>query len=128
MPELELRNAPIYEPGGENKYPEDWQPPETELWSIPKIITDQNESGIPDESIRLRQGIVCEVRLNTEYLFQNVNLNEDDTIDFSLHGDPDGIWGILNTHAFVRANTTIYFINRTHKDVLYLATFKQNQI
>lgn len=122
-----LFGAPIDDPDGEGKYLEERRPPQTEEWSIPPILTDELSSTHPEESIRLRQGIVCEVILDSEYLFQNVNMNEDDLIDFSLHGDPEGIWGQLNTHSFVRANTTIYFINRTHKDVLYLATFKQNQ-
>lgn len=109
-------------------YDEDWQPSKDEEWSIPPVITDQNDQIVPDEAIRLRQGIVCEVQLDSEYLFQNINLNEDDVIDFSLHGDPDGIWGLLNTHSLIRANTVIYFLNRTHKDVLHLATFKQTQL
>ncbi len=106
------------------QYPEDWQPPEEELWSIPPIITDTAPL-IDDQAIRLRQGIVCEVKLDTEYLFQNINMNEDDLIDFSFHGDKDGVWGQLNTHAFVRVKKSIFFLNRTHKDVLYLATFQQ---
>lgn len=118
-------HAPIYEPNDPEKFPPDWQPPEDEVWSVPPVLTDENYS-VNDGAIRLRQGIVTEVRLDGEYLFQNVNENEDDIIDFSLHGNPDGIWGKLNTHAFVRVNTTIYFLNRTHKDVLYMATFKQN--
>ena len=79
-----------------------------------------------DMAIRLRQGIVCKVHMNDEWLFQNVNDNEDDHIEFSLHGDPDGIWGKMNPRAFIRARSPIYFINRTHKDVLFLAAFKQN--
>ncbi len=122
--------APIFEPNGPGKYQEVWQPPETEQWSIPPVITDENSMTMmfTDNAIRLRQGIVCEVYLDQEWLFQNVNENEDDYIDFSLHGDPKGIWGKLNTHAFVRVRTNIYFINRTHKDVLFLATFKQNKV
>ncbi len=108
------------------QYPEEWQPPETEQWSIPPVITDDVTSlGGIDEAIRLRQGIIMEVQLDTEYLFQNVNDNEDDVIHFSLHGLRDGIWGVMNPRTFVRVKTTIYFLNRTHKDVLYLATFQQ---
>ncbi len=108
------------------QYEEDWQPPQKEVWTIPPIITDDQTSlGGIDEAIRLRQGIIMEVQLDTEYLFQNVNGNEDDYIDFSLHGLAGGIWGQLNPRSFVRARTTIYFVNRTHKDVLYLASFQQ---
>lgn len=102
-----------------------WKPPAGEQWSIPKVITDE-VSGIDDNAIRLRQGIICEIKMDAEWLFQNVNMNEDDVIDFSFHGNPDGIWGQLNTHSFVRAKTNLFLLNRTHKDVLYLATFKQN--
>lgn len=122
-----LFGAPIDDPDNPDKFPPEYQPPETEVWSIPPVLTDELSSQFDDNAIRLRQGIVCEVRLNSEWLFQNVNMNEDDVIDFSLHGDPDGIWGKLNTHSFVRCNIPIYFLNRTHKDVLYLASFKQNQ-
>ncbi len=110
----------------------DWRPPETEEWSIPPILTDEYDPTTQpkDLSIRLRQGIVCEVQISAtqDWMFQNVNQNEDDIIDFSLHGDPNGIWGRLNPGSFVKVGGTIYFINRTHKDVLYLATFKQNDI
>jgi hypothetical protein len=118
--------APV-NPGVPNppQLPEDWKPPETEVWSLPPIMTDEPGT-LADMAIRLRQGIIMEVRLNHEWMFQNVNDNEDDIIHFSLHGDPTGIWGELNPRAFVRATTPIYFLNRTHKDVLYMASFKQN--
>ena len=109
------------------QYPEDWQPPKSELWSIPPIITgDTTATLYKDEAIRLRQGIVCEVHLKKDFIFQNVNGNEDDIIDFSMHGDVNGIWGRLNPGTLIKARTTIYFINRTHEDVLLLAAFKQN--
>ncbi len=108
------------------QYPDNWRPPKTELWSIPPVITDDQTSlGGVDEAIRLRQGIIMEVGLDTEYLFQNVNKNDDDEIDFSFHGLRDGIWGTFNPGTLIRARATIYFLNRTHKDVLYLATFQQ---
>lgn len=107
--------------------PDSFQLPKTEEWSIPPILTGDPGS-MQDNAIRLRQGIVCEVRLNTEWLFQNINDNEDDVVDFSLHGDPTGIWGKMNPRSFIRATTPVYFINRTDKDVLYLASFKQNSL
>ena len=118
--------APINTPPNPPQYDPTWQPPKEELWSIPPIITDEKSSPLNDNAIRLRQGIVVEVKLDDEWLFQNINGNEDDVIDFSLHGDPDGIWGLMNPRSFVRARTTVYFVNRTHADVLFLATFKQN--
>jgi len=105
---------------------ENWRPPETEQWSIPPVLTNESGGPMTDMAIRLRQGIVCKVQMNDEWLFQNVNDNEDDIIHFSLHGDPVGIWGELNPRAFVRCKSDVYFLNRTHKDVLFLASFKQN--
>jgi len=111
-------NPPQYDPA--------WMPPQTERWSNPPVITDEKSATMTDNAIRLRQGIVCEVVLAAEWLFQNVNNNENEVVEFSLHGDPDGIWGKMNPRSFVRARTTVYFLNRQHQDVLYLATFKQN--
>jgi hypothetical protein len=106
--------------------PDEFKLPQTEQWSVPPVLTGDPGGPMTDMAIRLRQGIVCEVRMNDEWLFQNVNDNNDDIIHFSLHGNPEGIWGELNPRSFVRAKCDIYFINRTHKDVLYLASFKQN--
>ena len=117
--------APINTPPNPPQYDPAWMPPQKEQWSIPPVITDE-KSATMDNAIRLRQGIVCEVVLDAEWLFQNVNNNENEVVEFSLHGDPDGIWGKMNPRSFVRAATTVYFLNRQHQDVLYLATFKQN--
>ena len=106
------------------QYPPDWRPPEKEKWSIPPVITEE-AAAIPDSAIRLRQGIICEVKLDSSVLFQNVNDNNDDIIEFSYHGDKDGIWSKLDAHMFVRTKATIFFLNRTHKDELYLAVIKQ---
>ncbi len=113
-------NPPQYDPA--------WMPPQTEKWSNPPVITDEKSATMMDNAIRLRQGIVCEVVLDAEWLFQNINNNENEVVEFSLHGDPDGIWGKMNPRSFVRAATTVYFLNRQHQDVLYLATFKQNTV
>ena len=110
------------------QYPPEWKPPEQELWSIPKVITDDNTNSQHDNSIRCRQGVVVEIVLDQEWLFQNINENEDDVIEFSLHGQANGIWGKLLPANFVRAKTTVFFLNRTNKDVLYLASFKQNPL
>ncbi len=119
---MPLTFAPIDAPDGAGKYLETWQPPKREAWSIPPVIVTEN-IGADNTSIRLRQGIVCEVKIDKEWLFQNVNLNEDDHIDFSLHGDPEGIWGKLNTHSLLKVDSNIYFLNRTNIDVLFLAAF-----
>ena len=118
--------APVNPVPNDPQMPPGWKPSAKEEWSIPPVLTDEKTSPMTDMAIRLRQGIVCEVRMNDEWLFQNVNDNNDDIILFSLHGDPEGIWGELNPRSFVRSKTTVYFLNRTHKDVLYLASFKQN--
>ena len=119
--------APINTPPNPPQYNEAWMPPEKELWSIPPVITDEMAAGpAADNSIRLRQGIVCQIDLDSDWLFQNINLNENEVIEFSLHGVPDGIWGRMHAGTLIRANGTIFFLNRTRNDVLHLATFKQN--
>ena len=102
-------------------YPPDWTPPKLEKWSVPPILTDDSNV-LTDNAIRLRQGIICEVKLDSEFTFQNVNENEDDIVEFSYHGDKDGIWGKLNPHSLLKVRRSIFFLNRTHKDVLFLAT------
>ena len=103
------------------QYPPNWQPPKHEKWSIPPVITDDAVG--TDNAIRLRQGIICEVKLDSIFRFQNINENEDDLIEFSYHGDKDGIWGKMVIGTTLVASRPLYFLNRTHKDVLYLSTF-----
>lgn len=105
-----------------------------DVWSIPPIISDPTLPDVippvPNPAtgtmrIPLRQGIICQVDMDREWLIQNVNTNEDDVIEFSLHGEVDGTWNKLNTHSLVKAGTTMFFLNRTDIDVLYMAIFPQ---
>jgi hypothetical protein len=104
-------------------------------WSIPPVDTDpslpSNTPIIPHPDptnptlhsmrIPLRQGIPTIVNMATPWLFQNVNENEDDFIEFSFHGEVDGTWNKMNIGNFVKVNRPIYFLNRTDKEVLYMA-------
>lgn len=105
-----------------------------EKWSIPPIISDPN---LPAEAtplpspvdgtmrVPLRRGIVCEVNMDRAWLFQNVGLNEDAEIEYSFHGEIDGTWNVMNSHSLVKAGAPMYFLNRTRKDVIYMAAFPQ---
>ncbi len=121
MPSIQL--APIDDPTGVGKISPDWQPAETEQWSIPVAMDNSLSVSHYDNAIRVRQGIVCEVRLTGEWLFQNINNNENEVVEFSFHGQFDGIWGKLNPGNLIRVGKTIYFLNRTKHDTLYLASF-----
>lgn len=96
----------------------------TEVWSIPPIKTTDTK-GSDDLSILLRQGVVTQILCDSEWLLQNVSENEDEYVEFSFHGDRDGIWGKLNTHSFLRFKVPIYILNRTHIDNVKVAVFKQ---
>lgn len=104
-------------------------------WSIPPIISNpllpDNVSVIPgpetDGSMRvpLRKGIVCCVEMDRPWLLQNINQNEDDHIEFSLHGEVDGTWNKLNVSSSLKTKVPMFFLNRTDKDVIYMAIFPQ---
>lgn len=104
-------------------------------WTIPPIISDpslpDNINILPspetDGSIRvpLRKGIVCCVEMDRAWLLQNINQNEDDFIEFSLHGEVGGTWNKLNVSSSLKAQTSMFFLNRTDKDVIYMAIFPQ---
>ncbi len=106
----------------------------SEPWSIPPVLTDTSLVGVNTPlpgpltgtyRIPLRQGIVCEVMMSRGWLIQNVEENEDLKIEYSLHGEVDGTWNKMNAGSGVRVGTSMYFLNRTTKDVIYLAIFPQ---
>ncbi len=121
--QLDLRLAPI-DPTVPGQISPDWRPPKTELWTRPKVFNSIPGVITPDPemSIRLRQGIIAELKIDRSkpYMFQNVNENEDDIIEFSFHGDPYGTWNKLMPGNMVSTNRSMFFLNRTNKDVLYM--------
>jgi hypothetical protein len=121
---LEERFAPI-DPTVPGQFPDTYRPPAIEPNTIPTVEDTVPGTVTPDRdmSIRLRRGIVAEVKVDGDkpYMIQNVNENEDDLIEFSFHGDPKGIWNKLYPGGSVIVNRTIFFLNRTSKDTLYLA-------
>ena len=121
--DVELDLAPI-NPTVPNQIDQGYKPPDYEKISSKPQVWDTTTYSIPDKdfAVRLRQGIVCEITINGyPYMLQNINDNEDDVLEFSFHGNPDGIWNRLEPANLVQVNRTIWFLNRTNKDVLYLA-------
>ncbi len=111
-----------------------------EPFSIPPITSDPSLPGVsPDmlphpsnpnalmQTMRvpLRKGIICQVNMDRPWLLQNVNENEDDKIEFSIHGEVDGTWNRMHIGTSVKAAASMFFLNRTDKDVLYMAIFPQ---
>lgn len=103
-------------------------------YSIPPILTDTAMVGVPTTlpgpdtgtyRIPLRKGIVCEVYMNRGWLIQNVEDNEDLKIEYSLHGEEDGTWNVMNAGSGIKVGAPLYFLNRTNKDVIYMAIFPQ---
>lgn len=103
-------------------------------YSIPPILTDTALTGVQTPlpgpatgtyRVPLRKGIVCEVVMNRGWLLQNVEDNEDLKIEYSLHGEVDGTWNVMNAGSGIRVGTSLYFLNRTNRDVIYLAIFPQ---
>lgn len=92
-----------------------------ELWSIPPVISDTPGPIIPDISVILEQGVIYDIRMGIPHIIQNVSENEDDYIEFSHHGDRDGIWHYLNTHSIIKTNTEIFLLNRSHKKNVMVA-------
>ena len=130
--QIEIKLAPVNAPPIAGQLPPEYKPPEKELWSIPQVITDTYTGLIipdKDEALRVRQGVVLEVAIAgvspaggaSAYYIQNINENEDDIIEWSFHGVPDGIWSKLMPANLILTNRSIFFLNRTNKDVLYLA-------
>ena len=129
---IEVKLAPPNTPSIAGQLPSEWKPPEKEKWSIPQVITDTYTGLITpdkDEALRVRQGVILEVVIAgvnpaggaSAYYIQNINENEDDIIEWSFHGEPDGIWSKLMPSNLILTNRSMFFLNRTNKDVLYLA-------
>ena len=77
------------------------------------LTWDRTES---DQGFVLTQGIVYQVVIGgRSTLLQNISDNEDDYIEFSRHGDPCGLWNRLNVGSSLSLSTSIFLLNRTHK-------------
>lgn len=104
------------------------------VWSIPPIISDaingELEPPVPNPAtgtmrIPLRQGIICRIDMNTNWLFQNLAENEDDFLEFSYHGNKEGTWNVMNSGTLVKSGHPMYFLNRTDEEVIYMALYPQ---
>ena len=101
----------------------DWK--KSKLWSIPPVLSE-DPPGSAEQSFILTQGIVYTIINQGTSLFQNISENEDDIIDFSLHGDPKGTWNQLFPGSFLKATGNLYMLNRTHKHNCKVAVTNSN--
>ncbi len=92
-----------------------------DMWSIPPIKTTLSDTALNDSGVQLEQGVIVELVITATTLLQNVSENEDDKIEFSFHGEEDGVWGRLNTGSLLKIDRTIFVLNRTHKDIALLS-------
>ena len=90
----------------------DWEKPK--LWSVPPVLSE-DPPAMSEQSFILTQGIVYQILNQGTTLFQNVSDNEDDWIEFSLHGDPHGTWNQIFPGSFIKATGNLFLLNRNHK-------------
>ncbi len=105
------------------------------VWSIPPhdvatqavagTVIVSIVAGSNDQSILLTQAIVYEVTINVDCFMQNTSENEDDVIEWSRHGDPDGLWMRLGSSNLLEIGigSVIYLYNRTHKQNSVMSVF-----
>ena len=101
----------------------DWKKPK--LWSIPPVLSTDPEDH-DDQSFILTQGIVYDVQNKQTVLLQNISENEDDVIDFSFHGDPEGTWNQIFPGSFIKTTGSLFLLNRTHKHNCKVAVISSN--
>ena len=97
-------------------------PNKNKNWSVPPVwSTDPGVS--KDHSFAMLQGVIYEIKIaqGDRVKMQNVSENENDYVEFSHHGDPDGKWLILNTHSMVECSRDIFMLNRNHKQNCIIA-------
>ena len=78
-----------------------------------------------DSSVPLEMGVVYEVRAIVAHFIQNISENEDDKLEFSRHGDPDGNWAKLNAGSMVKFEGTLFLLNRTHMENMKVAFIEE---
>lgn len=112
-----------------------------EVWSIPPIVDVRGDypsppsSGIVDprendQSFVMLQGIVHDIQISSGQtkFFQNLMENEDDKIEYSFHGKPDGVWMKLNAGTIMSVNRSFYMLNRTNFKGMIVGVISQNEI
>jgi len=112
-----------------------------EEWSIPPVKDLRSDYPKPpgsgpvepresDQSFVLLQGIVYDIQISEGQtkMFQNLMENEDDKIEYSFHGKPDGVWMKLNSGTLVAVNRPFYMLNRTNFKGMVVGVVSQNKI
>ena len=78
-----------------------------------------------DQGIVLTQGVIYEIDIDTKTKLQNVSENEDDYVEWSEHGDPEGLWQKLDVGNIIEIENTatLFLYNRTHKQNCVMAVY-----
>ena len=94
--------------------PVEWTIPQISNATTPPMVPDMSQPVDPatglypmipapaDAGVPLEMGVVYEVRAKVAHFIQNISENEDDKLEFSRHGNPEGIWGRLNAGSMVK--------------------------
>ena len=94
-------------------------------WSIPQT-TNASPKAFDDHSVSLEIGVVTEIQPGGPTWLQIGSDNEDDRVEFSTHGDPDGIWMKLNTGTILEIHNPVFLLNRTHYENIPVAILEEH--
>jgi hypothetical protein len=90
----------------------DWK--KDKLWTMPPVLTDDPPQSM-DDSFLLTQGIVYNIKNAGVILVQNISENQDDYLEYSVHGNPHGTWNRIYPGSYIKAIGDFSMLNRTHK-------------
>ena len=107
-----------------------WSLPPISNATVPAMVVEDHLTGklVPapqDLSVPLEMGVVYEVRAQVVMFLQNISDNEDDILEFSRHGDPDGNWARLYPSSIVKFEGTLFLLNRTHMENMKVAFIEE---
>ncbi len=89
-------------------------------WTIPPI-SNSSPKLADDNSQSLEMGVIYHIKALAPYFVQNICENEDDKVEFSLHGDADGTWGKLGIGNMVKGGEDLFLLNRTNYENMRVA-------
>ena len=93
-------------------------------WTIP-TITNASQKALDDHSLSLEMGVITQVLPGGPAWIQCTSDNEDDRIEFSTHGDYEGIWMKLNTGTILEIHNPVFLLNRTHYENIPVAILEE---
>ncbi len=89
-------------------------------WTVPPI-SNYSPKMKDDNSTSLEVGVIYHIKANGPYYVQNICENEDDKVEFSIHGDADGTWGKLGIGNMVIGGDDLFLLNRTNYENMRVA-------